>query len=290
MEKIRCFIYPGQGEKIQSEDLLSFEKERFFYKKLFYNKDLQKILNEEINNPDYFQFFSLMHQLACKKQLSEQGIEADILAGFSFGEFASYYDAGILSLEDVINLVIKRNKLANRLGESKIKMLAVVGLKLAEIKNFTKEHKLNLEITNYNTEKQFVLAGEISELEKFSAQSNAATVLLNLPVAYHSKTLSKPQQEFALALEKCNFSHPNKIIISSVNGKIIQTAEEAKALLIRQMISPLLWTDVCEELKLMQIAQAVFPGDGKKLLSICRRNKIPGDLLLCNNLVNCNKL
>ncbi|MBN2650895.1 MAG: ACP S-malonyltransferase [Spirochaetales bacterium] len=283
---MKIFVFPGQGDSLELEDILTFAGEEFF-EELFPNEKLRQALTSGEIAPDYFQFFSFIHQIAAVKALAGRGVEPDVVAGFSFGEFASYCTAGILSFEECVRLVLSRNQIANQLGCKDAQMMAVVGLSIGEIEAFVEKFTLDIEITNYNTSKQFVIAGKNAELARFQELSGAAVAMLNLPVAYHSRTMAAAQEAFAEEIRQCKFCQPQKMILSSVSGRLIDDADEAKELLLVQMTSPLRWSEACATIGILAPERIFFPGDGRKVRNICRKNRVAGELIKCGRLAEC---
>jgi [acyl-carrier-protein] S-malonyltransferase len=105
---------------------------------------------------------------------------------------------------------------------------------------------------NYNSPEQVVISGEVSgvdraiELVKLAGAKRA--VKLNVSGAFHSPLMEFARQGLADALRQASFRDPLFPVYSNVTAMPITAASEAEALLLRQLTSPVRWTDLVNRL------------------------------------------
>ena len=256
-----CFLYPGQGAQYpgMGKDLWEKSSE---VKKLFKtasettSMNLEKLLfegsAEDLKATDKTQIAITLVNVASSLLLKEKGIESDIAAGFSLGEVAALWDAGIISSEDLFPLVSARGKIMEKVSrsldtpEGSPGMAAVIGMDYDKVDSIIKSENLDeLYIANYNSPVQIVLSGTDSALnagEKIF-KDNGARRFIRLKVSgpFHCPLMKAAETEYAELLEKFSFRDPVKKVFSNVTGAEIKSAEEARQLCSKQLTSAVLW-------------------------------------------------
>ena len=126
MAKKYAFLFPGQGAQAQGmiKDVCeAFPEARKVIDEIskVTGKDIPKLLWEteqtELNRSDNSQLAITAASLAVMAALKSKGIEPSAAMGFSLGEFPALYAAGILSFEDVINVVCQRGSIMQKVCE-----------------------------------------------------------------------------------------------------------------------------------------------------------------------------
>ena len=80
--------------------------------------------------------------MACFSLLKEAGIEAEIVAGHSVGEYAALFSAGVVTVEDALRLAMKRGELMNREAvKNPGAMAALIGMNIQEVLEIVEEAK-----------------------------------------------------------------------------------------------------------------------------------------------------
>src|SRR5215204_3952871 len=99
-------------------------------------------------------------------RLREAGIEADVVAGHSLGEYAAAYAAGSLGLEDGVRLVAERDRLMTEASrENPGGMVVIIGAEGREVLEAVEMARGAVVAANFNTPRQTVVSGERSALE-----------------------------------------------------------------------------------------------------------------------------
>src|SRR5215212_10876952 len=99
--------------------------------------------------------------------LREAGIEPDVVAGHSLGEYAAAHAAGSLGLTDGVRLVSERDWLMNVASrENPGGMVALIGADPDDVAEATEEAEGIVVAANFNTPRQIVISGQVDALEE----------------------------------------------------------------------------------------------------------------------------
>ncbi|MFA5093291.1 MAG: ACP S-malonyltransferase [Candidatus Omnitrophota bacterium] len=196
------------------------------------------------------------------------------MAGLSLGEYSALVAAGALSFEDAVYLVRQRGQF---MEEEAInhpgKMLSVIGLDLAKVKELCAEVKA--EVANINCPGQTVISGSpevIVKAQTLAKEKGAKlAVILEVSGAFHSSFMQGASTKLAKALEKINISKPKFPIICNVTGKSVLDPQEIKQNLIRQVSGSVLWEDSMKLVLGQGVTNFVEFGPGKVLKGLMRR-------------------
>src|ERR687885_1106108 len=94
-------------------------------------------------------------------KLRERGVEPDVVAGHSLGEYAAAHVAGSIGLEDAVGLVAERDRLMiSAARENPGGMVALIGVDPMEVARVAEETDGVVVAANFNTPRQTVISGE----------------------------------------------------------------------------------------------------------------------------------
>lgn len=149
------------------------------------------------------------------------GIEPEMMAGHSIGEFAAACLAGVFSLKDAIRLVAERGRLMQSLDASGA-MLAV-SEESVFVEEFLQKESLDLSVAAINGPKSLVLSGSSKTIEKATKHLQAAqvrTTRLNVSHAFHSALMDPMLDAFRAVAESVEFHSPTIPLVSTMTGKL----------------------------------------------------------------------
>jgi [acyl-carrier-protein] S-malonyltransferase len=221
------------------------------------------------------------------------------MAGHSLGEYSALVCSGALSLSDAVKLVEKRGQyMQTAVPAGTGAMQAIIGLDDALIAKACEEAAQGEVVSpvNFNSPGQVVIAGNKAAVERAGELCKAygAKRALPLPVSVPSHcALMKPAADkLAADLAGLDF-HP--IVIPVVNNVDVVVASEQHAIkdaLVRQLFSPVRWTESIEWLAAQGVTEVIEIGAGKVLAGLIKRidkNLNTGsvnDLASLNNALN----
>ena len=206
--------------------------------------------------------------------LRERGIEADVVAGHSLGEYAAAHAIGSLSLDDGVRLVAERDRLMNEASSTNPGgMVAVIGGDPMEIANavedFPEEDGVVV-AANFNTPRQMVISGEKAALKAVSERIKGRKVGLDVAGAFHSPLMLEASLAMEYLLEGTEFSEPEIPMVSAVDGAVLATADDVRPALRNQMLSPVRWVEVIARFGDLGVKEIVEAGEGGALVRMLR--------------------
>lgn len=283
-----AIVFPGQGSQavgMLAELAAQFPLvgETFAEASAALGYDLWQLVQqgpaEELNKTWQTQPALLAASVAIYRVWLEQGGEQPaLLAGHSLGEYSALVCAGVLDFADAIRLVELRGKLMQEaVPEGTGAMQAIIGLDDAAIRQACEESAQGQVVSpvNFNSPGQVVIAGNKEAVERAGAACKAAGAkrALPLPVSVPSHcALMKPAAEkLAVALEKLTFNAPLVPVVNNVDVKCEQTPAAIRDALVRQLYSPVRWTESVEFIASRGVSQLVEAGPGKVLTGLTKR-------------------
>ena len=281
-----AFLFPGQGsqsvgmceEFYQEYDVvreifdMAEETARMTISKLCFKGPMDE-LTQTVN----LQPAVTTVNLACLAVLQKEGIDFDLCAGHSLGEYSALKAAGVVSADDTIRLVYQRGTLMHRESTRyKGAMHAIIGLPIAEVDDLVAEVQPQgvVSVANHNSELQIVITGSPEPVEKVSmlaAQKGAKSIPLKVSGAWHSELIKGAEKEFKAVLDQIDFNPPEKSIILNVSADISNQADEIKDIMGRQLCSPVKWYDCMGKLMEAAVETFVEVGPGRVLAGLLKK-------------------
>lgn len=170
-------------------------------------------------------------------------------AGHSLGELTAYHAADAITLAGGATLVRRRGEVMFDIGSKKPgTMAAILGALKQPIDDIcalaTRQAGLVVP-ANYNTAEQTVVSGEIPGVERAMelAKDAGAKRAMRLAVsgAFHSPLMQPAELAFSGAINRADFTDPIFPVYSNVTEEPSTDAATARALLLRQLTSPVRW-------------------------------------------------
>ncbi len=282
-----AFIFPGQGsQKVgMGSDLaedFAVVKETFAEADQALDINISELcfsgpaddLKETINTQPAI----LATSIAIYRLLKDKGLEADLVAGHSLGEYSALVAAGVLDFTDAIKLVRKRGQLMTEADPSgKGSMAAIIGLTAKEVDQVcqTASQAGIVEAANYNCPGQIVISGERLAVEKSMelAKEAGAKRAIKLPVSgpFHSSLMSEAGDKLDLELEQTVINNATIPVVTNVNAKVTTTDIDFKEALVKQISGSVRWEESIQEMIKEGVDTFIEIGPGRVLKGFMRR-------------------
>ena len=283
-----AFIFPGQGA--QSVGMLSDAAEVWpIINKTFAEAsnvlgyDLwqlcQKGPAEELNQTMVTQPALLTASVALWRQWFVAGGRApSFVAGHSLGEYSALVAAESLDFIEAVKLVRLRGELMQQAvpaGEGK--MAAILGLDDADVVAACESAAQGdvVSAVNFNAPGQVVIAGSAAAVDRAieACKEQGARKAMPLPVSVpsHCALMKGAAEELAEALNDVRFNDAVIPVVQNVHASAETDADKLKANLLKQLYSPVLWTDSVRKLAAEGVEMAVECGTGKVLAGLIKR-------------------
>lgn len=283
-----AFVFPGQGS--QSVGMLAelavqypVIEETFREASDVLGYDLWALAQqgpaEELNKTWQTQPALLTASVALWRVWQQAGGKAPaLMAGHSLGEYSALVCAGVIAFADAVRLVELRGKfMQEAVPEGTGAMAAIIGLDDAAIAKACEESAQGQVVSpvNFNSPGQVVIAGNKEAVERAGAACKAAGAkrALPLPVSVPSHcALMKPAAEkLAVELQNIVFNAPAIPVVNNVDVKCETSPDAIRDALVRQLYSPVLWTQTVEFMSAQGVSHLFEAGPGKVLTGLTKR-------------------
>jgi [acyl-carrier-protein] S-malonyltransferase len=199
---------------------------------------------------------------------------SDYAAGLSLGEYSALVASEAIGFEDAVHLVRCRGKFMEEEAAKKPgKMASLIGLELDAARKLCAD--TGAEIANINSPGQIVISGgpkEIEEAQKLAQERGAKrAIVLDVSGAFHSSFMKDAALKLSGELDKIKINKPKINFISNVTAKPVDSPEEIKANLIKQVASGVLWEDSMKFILSKGVKNFIEFGPNKVLKGLMRR-------------------
>lgn len=215
---------------------------------------------------------------AYRAYLAAGGKVPAVVAGHSLGEYTALVAAGALEFADAVKLVRLRAELMQSAVPQGVgAMAAILGLEDQQIKDICAAAAQGevVEAVNFNSPGQVVIAGHAAAVERAmnAAKEAGAKRALPLPVSVPSHcSLMKPAAEkLAEALQNVRIQTPQIRVIHNADVAAYGDEAKIKDALVRQLYSPVRWTETVNALVSDGITESAECGPGKVLAGLAKR-------------------
>ncbi|WP_249960669.1 ACP S-malonyltransferase [Histophilus somni] len=205
-------------------------------------------------------------------------LKPEVMAGHSLGEYSALVCAGVIDFQDGIKLVQLRGKLMQQaVPEGTGAMYAIIGLDNESIVQACKASEQGeiVSAVNFNSPGQVVIAGAKVAVERAAVACKEAGAKRALPLAVsvpsHCALMKPAAEELAVALEKMTFSIPQIPVINNVDVKAENETTKIRTALVRQLYSPVRWTEIVENMAREGIELLFEMGPNKVLTGLTSR-------------------
>lgn len=197
-------------------------------------------------------------------RLREKGVEPDVVAGHSLGEYGAAYAAGSLGLDDGVRLVAERDRLMTEASrQNPGGMTAIIGVGAREVADAVDATKRPVVVAaNFNTPRQTVISGESPALEEVAGRVGGKKRKLDVTGAFHSPLMQEASVSMDALLAEASLKDPEIPMVSGIDGGILVTAGDVRLALRDQMLSPVRWVAVVERFAALGVEEIVEAGEG----------------------------
>lgn len=283
-----AFVFPGQGS--QAVGMLADLAEHYPVVTETFREasdvlgyDLWQLVQqgpaETLNETDKTQPALLSASVALYRAWQAAGKAApNVMAGHSLGEYSALVCAGVLKFTDAVKLVELRGQLMQQAVPAGTgAMFAIIGLDNDAIAKACEDSAEGAVVSpvNYNSPGQVVIAGEKAAVERAAAACKAAgakmAVALPVSVPSHCALMKPAADRLAIALGDIEFNQPQIPVINNADVAQPQDAADIRDALVRQLYSPVRWTETVEAMAAMGVTELYEVGPGKVLTGLCKR-------------------
>ncbi|MBH0026976.1 MULTISPECIES: ACP S-malonyltransferase [unclassified Pseudoalteromonas] len=283
-----ALLFPGQGsqsvgmlqELLESSDIV---KATFAEASNALGYDLAELVlngpEEKLNQTHRTQPALLTASVAIYRDWLAANPDTDVvMAGHSLGEYSALVCSDVLSLSEAVKLVENRGLYMQEAVPAGVgSMAAIIGLGDEEIKTACEQSAQGEVVSpvNYNSPGQVVIAGHKAAVERASQACKDAGAKRALPLSVsvpsHCELMKPAADKLAADLAALTFNTPKCDVINNVDVKAQASADAIKDALVRQLYSPVRWTETVQALVAQDVTQSYEFGPGKVLTGLAKR-------------------
>ncbi|MFZ7176358.1 ACP S-malonyltransferase [Streptococcus hyovaginalis] len=280
-----AFLFAGQGAQSlgMARDLyehFDIVKDTFDQAGQILGYDLRQLIDEDqdkLNQTRYTQPAILTTSMAIYRLLVTKGLEPDIVAGLSLGEYSALVASGALDFASALKLVAKRGQLMEEAAPAGSgKMVAVMNTDASLIEEACqKASELGVvSPANYNTPQQIVIGGEMTAVDKAVELLKESGVKHMVPLQvsgpFHTALLEQASHGLSEVLEKVTFSDFKLPLVGNTEAKIMRK-DDIKSLLARQVMEPVRFYESITTIQSFGVDRVIEVGPGKVLFGFLKK-------------------
>ena len=243
-------------------------------------KDICFSDEEKLGLTEFTQPAILTMSIAAMKVMQENGINADMTAGLSLGEYSALVASGAMKFEEAVALVQKRGKfMAEAVPNGKGGMFAIIGLDTELVEKSCEEAVKEIGgvavPANYNAPGQIVIGGDAATDEKAAeiAKEKGAKMAVKLKVSgpFHTSLLQPAADKLLPELEKMNIGKMEIPVYTNVTAETLKNESEIVSTLAKQVVSPVRWEHIIKNMYDAGADTFIELGPGKTLCGFVKR-------------------
>src|SRR6185369_13965769 len=220
----------------------------------------------------------LATSIAALRVLESRGAHPDFVAGHSLGEYSALVAAGSLQFEDALRAVRKRGLyMQEAVPRGEGAMAALLGINIEIVEALCAE-AAELGVcapANINSPNPTVIAGHRSAVERAvdlaKAKGAKRAVMLAVSAPFHCELMKPAAERLELVFNETVFADSRIPLVTNVDAALITSGAEAKDALLRQVASPVKWSDSIKLLLGEGVTRFIEVGPGKVLSGLVRQ-------------------
>ena len=289
MSKI-AFLFPGQGAQHvgmgrriaetcpAAKDLYDRARDIVGYDlaKLCFEGPAEELDSTVVSQPALF-ITSLAALEMLRAESPEVVLACEMTAGLSLGEYTALVFSGALSFEDGLRVVQRRGEAMQEAADKTPSgMVSALLLDREKVLELCEEAKSagELYVANYLCPGNIVLSGENSACERLAElvdKAGGKAVPLAVAGAFHTTIMKPADARLAEALAGVPIKKPEIPMVSNVDAAVHDEPDEIRELLVRQVVSPVLWEDSVRGMIAQGVDEFYEIGPGKVLRGLLKR-------------------
>ena len=199
-----------------------------------------------------------------------------LMAGHSLGEYTAFTAAGSMAFADAVRLVNARGRFMQEavpVGEGA--MAAILGLDDDAVAACCEQVDGVAQPANLNAPGQVVISGTRTAVKAAAAACSEAgarrAVLLEVSAPFHCELMRPAADRFETVLDAVDLRAPDVPVVHNLDATVSTDAATIRQKLMRQIYSPVRWTDCVTTIRSHGVDRLLECGPGNVLAGLVRR-------------------
>jgi [acyl-carrier-protein] S-malonyltransferase len=287
---MKALVFPGQGAQFSGMGKDLYErsakaKDMFEHANSILGLRITDIMfagsDQDLKQTDITQPAIFLHS-AILASVTADKYKPEMVAGHSLGELSALVVNKSLSFEDGLILVSRRAfAMQFACEKNPSSMAAILGLSDSVVEEVCSGIDEVVIPANYNCPGQIVISGSNEGIDKaleiLKAKGALKAIKLAVGGAFHSPLMEPARKELEEAINATRFNVPTCPVYQNVDALPSTDPEEIKAKLVKQLTSPVLWTQIITNMIADGAESFTEVGPGNVLQGLIRkiRREIP---------------
>jgi [acyl-carrier-protein] S-malonyltransferase len=285
-----ALLFPGQGAQSVGMSKPIFDefpgaKDLFDRASAVLGYDLAQLCNEGpaeeldttvVSQPAIFTLSIAALELL-KTKVPDVVSRCEAAAGLSLGEYTALTFAGVFTFEDGLRLVQKRGQAMQDASDATSSgMVSIIGKELPEIEAICDKQRGDgvLQVANILCPGNIVVSGSLAACERVAEQATAErfnAIPLAVAGAFHTPLMKPADEILEKALSLAAMQPPTIPVISNVNAESHGDVDAIRKILVKQILSPVLWEKSMRKLLAEGFDTFYEVGPGRVLRGLMKR-------------------
>jgi [acyl-carrier-protein] S-malonyltransferase len=285
-----AFLFPGQGAQTVGMGAAACQtspaaKQLFDHAADILGYDLLAVCTggppERLNATDVSQpaiYVASLAALETLKASEPAAVEACAgAAGLSLGEYTALTFAGALDFADGLRVVQARGRAMQAASDANPGgMLSILAMERPQVEAVCElASKAGLiRVANLLCPGNIAVSGvqpALAEAQRFVGEQGGRAVKLAVAGAFHTDLMKPADDQLSVAVDAVQLRPPRIPVWSNVDARPHNDPAEIKQLLVRQVVSPVLWEDTVRDLLAAGFDKFYEIGPGRVLAGLLKR-------------------
>jgi len=245
--------------------------------------DIQNIIfngpEEKLKETQYTQPAIYIVSVILGHILLEKGLQPDMVAGHSLGEYSACTIAGSLAFETGLSLVKLRAESMQDAGITNPgTMAAIIGMTdedVISMCNTISSDESVVVAANFNCPGQVVISGDINAVHEAMGKAHDLGARmakeLNVSGAFHSPLMDPAKKRLSAALDTIEINTATMPVYANVTAQPTTEADKLRSNLKNQLDCPVKWHETIDNMKTAGATEMMEVGPGRVLQGLTRR-------------------
>ncbi|MCI3919063.1 ACP S-malonyltransferase [Paenibacillus sp. TRM 82003] len=297
-----AFVFPGQGAQVvgMGKDIVEHATVKTLYEAAdaavgYGLSDIvfegpEASLKQTANTQPALLTTSLAY-LEAFRLAGGSALKPDYVAGHSLGEWTALAAAGALQPAEAAKLVHLRGRyMEEAVPGGRGAMAAVLGAERETLQALCEAVSAEVgvvELANVNCPGQIVVSGSREGVEAVVARGKEAGAKRVIPLEvsgpFHSSLMAPAAQRLEELLQGVAIAEPSVPLVANVTADVASSADDIRALLVKQVCAPVLWEDTVQRLIALGVDTFVEFGPGSVLSGLVKKTNKDVRILTVNS-------